>query len=135
MIFGKEYAHVCRTTFRFDNPDAETAACVKKLVELRKGQIDFYKITACGECCFGCKKKDDGLCEGCIESEGHCKEWAQSEGCPIHKCAKRHKVLFCGLCVEFPCKRLMETATWNPDIVKDLNKLAKRYGRYGNEHV
>ena len=38
--------------------------------------IDFTKITACGECCVGCKKKEDGLCEGCIESDGHCKECA-----------------------------------------------------------
>ena len=45
------------------------------------GTIDFTKITACGECCFGCKKKDEGLCEGCIESDGRCKEWAQSGEC------------------------------------------------------
>jgi len=35
---------------------------------------DFTKITACGECCVGCKKKKEGLCQGCIESDGHCKE-------------------------------------------------------------
>ena len=40
--------------------------------------IDFTKITACGECCVGCKKKEEGLCEGCIESDGRCKEWAES---------------------------------------------------------
>ena len=89
--------------------------------------IDFPKITACGECCVGCKKKEDGLCEGCIESDGHCKEWAQSKGCPIHKCAKQHKVQFCGLCSEFPCDWLVEKITWNPNVVEDLNNLAKKY--------
>ena len=49
--------------------------------------IDFTTITACGECCVGCKKKEEGICQGCIESDGHCVEWAQSNGCPIHKCA------------------------------------------------
>jgi hypothetical protein len=126
-IFGKDFDNVCITTFRFDNPDAETVECVKKLLEIRKKHIDFSKITACGECCYGCKKQEDGLCEGCIESDGHCKEWTQSKGCPIYKCAKKHKVQFCGLCFEFPCKWLVEKVTWNPNIVVDLTKLAKRY--------
>jgi hypothetical protein len=39
-IFGKEFDNVCRTTFRFVNPDARTLACVKKLVELRKNDIE-----------------------------------------------------------------------------------------------
>lgn len=68
--------------------------------------IDFATITACGECCVGCKKKEDGICQGCIESDGHCMEWTQSNGCPIHKCAREHKVQFCGLCEEFPCDKL-----------------------------
>jgi hypothetical protein len=45
-IFGKEFDSVCNTTFRFDNPDAETVECLKKLVKLRKNDIDFSKITA-----------------------------------------------------------------------------------------
>lgn len=45
--------------------------------------IDFATITACGECCVGCKKKEDSICQGCIESDGHCMEWTQSNGCPI----------------------------------------------------
>lgn len=44
--------------------------------------IDFTTITACGECCVGCKKKVDGICQGCIESDGHCVEWTESNGCP-----------------------------------------------------
>lgn len=126
-IFGKEFDDVCITTMRFNNPDAETMEYVKRLLEIRKKDIDFSKITACGECCFGCKKKEDGICEGCIESDGYCKEWAQSKGCPIYKCAKQHKVQFCGLCFEFPCKWLVEKATWNPNIVDDLTELAKKY--------
>ena len=89
--------------------------------------IDFTKITACGECCVGCKKKEDGLCEGGIESDGHCKEWAGSKGCPVHKCAKQHKIQFCGLCHEFPCDWLIEKVTWNPNIVGELTSLAKIY--------
>ena len=89
--------------------------------------IDFTKTTACGECCVACKKKEEGLCEGCIESDGHCKEWAQSKGCPIHKCAKEHNVGFCGLCSDFPCEWLPQKVTWNPDIIEDLKKLVKLY--------
>jgi hypothetical protein len=35
-IFGLEFDNVCRTTFRFDNPDSEAVECVKKLVGVRK---------------------------------------------------------------------------------------------------
>lgn len=28
--------------------------------------MDFTTITACGECCVGCKKKDDGICQGVV---------------------------------------------------------------------
>ena len=73
-----------------------------------KNNIDFTTITACGECCVGCKKKEDGICQGCIESDGYCMEWTQSNGCPIHKCAREHKVQFCGLCEEFPCDWLFQ---------------------------
>jgi hypothetical protein len=39
IIFGKEFDAVCRTTFRFDNPDASELECAKKLIELRKNDI------------------------------------------------------------------------------------------------
>ena len=45
-VFGKDFNDVCITTMRFENPDAETIECVKKLLELRKTHIDFSKITA-----------------------------------------------------------------------------------------
>ena len=88
---------------------------------------DFTIITPCGECCVGCKKKDAGICEGCIETEGKCKEWGQSNGCPIYKCAKEHNVQFCGLCNEFPCKWLIEKITWDSNRVNYLTKLRDVY--------
>ena len=91
--------------------------------------IDFTKITACGECCTGCKKKADGFCEGCIESNGHCMEWKESKGCPIHKCAREHNVQFCGLCNEFPCEWLPKKVSWNPHIIEDLQNLAEAYNK------
>ena len=89
--------------------------------------IDFSKITACGECCAGCRKKEEGICEGCIESDGHCKEWAQSGQCPVHKCAREHGVRFCGLCAEFPCGELTKKIHWNPKVIEHLTELAKAY--------
>lgn len=52
-IFGKDFDNVCRTVFRFDNPNADAVECMKKLVELRIAYIEFSTITACGECCKG----------------------------------------------------------------------------------
>ena len=51
-------------------------------------------------------KFKEGTCPGCIESDGDVPEWKESGGCPIHKCARRHGVQFCGLCAEFPCEWL-----------------------------
>lgn len=39
IIFGKEYGNVCRTAFRFTNPDAEAFECLKEIVTLRKTDI------------------------------------------------------------------------------------------------
>lgn len=89
--------------------------------------IDFTKITACGECCVGCKKKEDGICQGCIESDGHCIEWTESNGCPIHKCTRKHGVSFCGLCNEFPCEWLINKVVWRPNVVEELRELARKY--------
>ena len=35
-------------------------------------------------------------------------EWEESGGCPIHKCAGKHNVQFCGLCKNFPCEWLVQ---------------------------
>lgn len=90
-------------------------------------QINFSTITACGECCVDCKKKLDGLCKGCIESDGCVPEWASSGRCKVHACARDHGVQFCGICKEFPCDELVNTIHWNPDIVGHLSGLAKQY--------
>lgn len=89
--------------------------------------MDFTKITACGECCEGCKKKADGLCAGCVESDGNCAEWAESSGCPIHKCAREHNVKFCGLCGEFPCDWVLKKTVWRADYAEEHRQLAKNY--------
>ena len=39
MIFGKEYDNICRTTFKFIDPDIEALECMKKMVEIRKEDI------------------------------------------------------------------------------------------------
>ncbi len=92
-----------------------------------KKKIDFTTITACGECCVGCKKKDEGSCGGCIETDGYCEEWTQTGRCPVHSCARRHNVQFCGLCSEFPCNSLTQKISWNKNIVEHLSKLASIY--------
>ncbi len=97
------------------------------MMSIMENKIDFTTITACGECCVECKKKECGICKGCIESDGHCEEWTQSEVCPIHKCARKHKVQFCGLCKEFPCEWLVQKVVWRQNIVEELKGLADWY--------
>ena len=38
-ICGRIFDNVCRTTFRFDNPNAATVACIMKLIESRANDI------------------------------------------------------------------------------------------------
>lgn len=45
IIFGKAFRNVCRTTMRFIDPDAETLACVKKMIDIRK--FDILQNLAC----------------------------------------------------------------------------------------
>ena len=90
---------------------------------------DFTTITACGECCVGCSKKINGECPGCIEADGRVPEWAQSGMCMIHACCKEHNARFCGLCREFPCDKLPQMISWNPEIVKHLSTLRDAYIR------
>ena len=40
VIFGKEFENVCNADMAFYIPDAEVLACVKKLLEMRKRDID-----------------------------------------------------------------------------------------------
>lgn len=90
-------------------------------------KIDFTTITACGECCVGCRKKKEGICKGCIEADGYVPEWADSGRCKVHACARSHSVQFCGICDQFPCQELTSIIHWNPDIVEELSELARKY--------
>ena len=38
-IFGKEFNNVCRTIFKFTDPDANELECLKKITEIRKEYI------------------------------------------------------------------------------------------------
>ena len=38
-IFGRRFDNVCRTTFRFNNPDFKAIECAKKLIEMRINDI------------------------------------------------------------------------------------------------
>lgn len=89
--------------------------------------MDFSTITACGECCTDCKKKEEGLCKGCIESDGNCKEWEESGGCPIHKCTREHNVPFCGLCGDFPCEWVVKKTVWRHNYIEEHRRLASEY--------
>ena len=88
---------------------------------------DFSTITACGENCAGCPKKQDGRCPGCIEADGRVPEWAESGRCKVHACTREHGVQFCGLCPEYPCDRLAELVPWNPDIQEHMTALKNEY--------
>lgn len=90
---------------------------------------DFSTVTACGECCTECPKKRNGSCPGCIEADGVVPEWAESGRCRIHACVRDHHVLFCGLCPEFPCKKLPELVPWNPDFEEQMTALRNEYRR------
>ena len=91
--------------------------------------IDFAALTACGECCAGCAKKESGACPGCIEADGRVPEWAQSGRCRIHACARAHGVQFCGLCSAFPCGELPQLIPWNPRIIGHLSALRDAFRR------
>lgn len=94
--------------------------------------MDFTHITPCGECCEGCRKKTDGLCHGCRETDGHCEEWAGSGACPTYACAREHGALFCGVCEHFPCDHL-PMIKWRPDCVRELTELAQQYRKEQND--
>ncbi len=88
---------------------------------------DFTTMTACGECCIGCSKKESGVCPGCIEAEGKVPEWAESGICKIYACCREHNTRFCFLCEVFPCENLPKMIFWNPDIVNHLSQLREEY--------
>lgn len=83
--------------------------------------IDFTMITACGECCIGCTKKESGICPGCIEADGKVPEWAESGVCKVHACCKEHHARFCGVCDEHPP---FDYLTENMEVMKRVEDLA-----------
>jgi|GEM_PF-634926 len=89
--------------------------------------IDLSKITACGECCDGCKKKADGICKGCIEADGYVPEWEESGRCKVHECTRKQGVQFCGLCEKFPCDDITKIVHWNSDIIKNQTILRDKF--------
>ena len=89
-------------------------------------QMKLEEITACGECCKGCAKRQRGACPGCIEADGYVPEWAQSGRCRVHACAKAHGAPFCGVCPAFPCEKIHEMIPWNADIVEHLREVLRQ---------
>ena len=90
---------------------------------------DFTTMTACGECCIGCAKKESGMCPGCIEAEGKVPEWAESGICRIYACCSEHNTRFCFLCENFPCDNLPAMMPWKADVVDQLSELREEYLR------
>lgn len=90
-------------------------------------EIDFSTLTACGERCVKCQKRINGICKGCIESDGYVPEWAQSGRCKVHACTRNHNVTFCGLCSEFPCKDICNIIHWKENIIEQMKELAEKY--------
>ncbi|MCR5121282.1 MAG: DUF3795 domain-containing protein [Ruminococcus sp.] len=88
---------------------------------------NFSTLTACGECCGGCSKKQNGACPGCIEAKGRVPEWAESGVCRVYACAEKHGARFCGLCEEFPCKDIEKMIPWNAGIIAHLTALRNEY--------
>lgn len=87
---------------------------------------DFKNITACGGDCTKCEHFQNQECEVCNKNGGKCvKMW--SKGCEICRCCKEHNVLFCGLCMKFPCKWLKNTLTWDKDGIERLKSYADKY--------
>ncbi len=87
---------------------------------------DFSRITPCGGDCRDCEHYDQKRCKGCLENGGTCVHMWEKD-CEIFACCKRHNALFCGICKEFPCKRLKEILTWDKDGIASLTRLAVEY--------
>ncbi|MBR5974276.1 MAG: histidine phosphatase family protein [Clostridiales bacterium] len=114
---------------------------MKELEHIKKAQqsYDFRKITACGEFCIGCGKKNAGECPGCIEADGVVPEWSDSGRCRIHACTREHGVQFCGLCAQFPCEKIPELIPWNKHAVEHLDRMREmcmeQLGKEGREWI
>lgn len=89
-------------------------------------EFDFDNITPCGGNCSGCKYFIGKECEGCLKTDGKCVHMWES-GCVIYSCCKKHKVRFCGLCGEFPCKDFYKITEWDKDALNKHREAAEKY--------
>lgn len=90
-------------------------------------RTDFSKITPCGGNCTGCDYYKKGDCLGCIKNGGKCVKMWQN-GCEICECCKKHNVLFCGLCDDFPCQWIInKISEWDKDGIERMKMLAEEY--------
>lgn len=96
----------------------------RELSGRRVQMTDFSQITACGQTCEGCRKKAEGICNGCIEADGYVPEWEESGRCKVHACTREHNAPFCGVCECFPCPGITSMIHWEPDIVGKMERLA-----------
>lgn len=72
----------------------------------------------CGKLCSECENREECACEGCLSLvEG---DWAGN--CEIKKCCEDKYLEHCGLCTEFPCPLLRNTA-FDPDEGDDGERL------------
>ena len=84
------------------------------------------EITACGECCGGCAKHQQGLCPGCIEADGYVPEWAGSGRCRVHACAREHQAQFCGVCRDFPCEKMDGMIHWKQNVAEHMRSVVRQ---------
>lgn len=72
----------------------------------------------CGLDCNACENREKCDCPGCLElEEGN---WAGN--CDIKKCCEEKQLEHCGLCSDFPCDLLRNTA-FDPDEGDDGERL------------
>lgn len=72
----------------------------------------------CGLDCGSCENREKCGCPGCLElEEGN---WAGD--CDIKKCCEEKQLEHCGLCPDFPCDMLRNTA-FDPDEGDDGERL------------
>ena len=59
----------------------------------------------CGKLCSQCENKK--LCGGCVETD---RRPFYNRYCEIANCSKNKNIDFCGDCIEFPCKMLVDVS-------------------------
>lgn len=75
-------------------------------------------VSRCGMDCNSCINREECGCPGCLElEEGN---WAGD--CEIKKCCEEKQLEHCGLCPDFPCDMLRNTA-FDPDEGDDGERL------------